>query len=836
MDIIEGAMPRPGTGLYVLGCYDSRITLYSQQVRALALIHALVDQGYLNGSPRIAVIGGGAAGLTAAAATALVTGGEVILFERADELLPLQSATERRHIDPHIFDWPDCGADDPEAGLPILDWSKGTARDVRRQLLADFEIVAQQIGGRLKRRTRHEVTSIDPAGARFDVRFLRDRRPGDEENAAEVRVSRTDSFDIVFLGVGFGHEPDVSIAGIANKSYWDDGGVPSGEFAGDAHPRFLVSGNGDGALIDFVAAASSDFSHPGMIQTITGHPGIDTLYEPLRAIDVQARAADAQKQRFDFIAAYDAEVRGRAEAIGLIEAIRVRLKAGVQVTIQTQHSEAFTATSATLNRLAAYLVMRACDADGQANAAHIVCTDMGLCDPPDPVPYPAQYWFDCGQGAVQGANEVIVRRGPDRAATRPFDNLLEGFGERHDAWLAKYGDATRVPRLSGAARNLFARAAKEAGVVSMLQAVVAVELAPRRVRVTPDPGGLIWSGSLAPDAIADVWAPGPGLEIALPAPPDAFGKAGAALLRIAAHSNKVALLANPGQWRGHAERFTEMSPQAQGMPLPRIENRSGGGDTQDPLSRTQDALAAVLHASLDRATLGLIHSHIADYCASGRDARQRIGVEAATDLRQAMAPIWEDWVGRFNADPALLARFLRLMISAPDCDISNEAAGVLVGPERLDSLVRGTAVALMIAAAWDATAPHGARPGNLLRSRNGGDWRGHGCGADMIDGIPIAHRAADFMWQTEFVILSVQSSLEAAVKAEEAFGTTEPGPAEQPGLDETRGTGLMIMTIDTAFRMAVGSGRDALRTLLETNEARHFADLNRAIIPGEEAA
>jgi hypothetical protein len=62
LDIIEGSFVHGKAGLYVLGCYDDRITLFSQQVRALNLVWALNEQRYLSNASRIAVVGGGAAG------------------------------------------------------------------------------------------------------------------------------------------------------------------------------------------------------------------------------------------------------------------------------------------------------------------------------------------------------------------------------------------------------------------------------------------------------------------------------------------------------------------------------------------------------------------------------------------------------------------------------------------------------------------------------------------------------------------------------------------------------------------------------------------------------
>jgi flavin-dependent dehydrogenase len=201
----------------VLGSYDRRITFYSQQVRALSLVHALHMEGYLRADSRIAVIGGGAAGITAAAAAALVTQNEVVLFERHQELLPMQSATMRRNLDPHIFDWPEWDTDDPIADLPILDWKAGPAREVRVNVAFEFEGMVTALHPRLQKRMRHSVASITPVGTSYELMVERDARPGEDPGS---RVIERDRFDIVLLAIGFGIEPAETLPGIPNHSYW----------------------------------------------------------------------------------------------------------------------------------------------------------------------------------------------------------------------------------------------------------------------------------------------------------------------------------------------------------------------------------------------------------------------------------------------------------------------------------------------------------------------------------------------------------------------------------------------------------------------------------------
>jgi hypothetical protein len=67
-------------------------------------------------------------GVTLAGALALTANVTVMLFERADVLLPLQRNSTRRRIDPHIYDWPREDADHEFAELPLLDWRAGPAK------------------------------------------------------------------------------------------------------------------------------------------------------------------------------------------------------------------------------------------------------------------------------------------------------------------------------------------------------------------------------------------------------------------------------------------------------------------------------------------------------------------------------------------------------------------------------------------------------------------------------------------------------------------------------------------------------------------------------------
>lgn len=820
-DILDGSAVRDRPNLFVIGSFDRRITFYSQQVRALSLIHALKELGYLHANPRIAIVGGGAA----AAAAALVTGSQVVLFEAADALLPLQLTTDRRRLDPHIYDWPAHDTTDPIADLPILDWESGTCRAVRDDVLLGFEDIAIRLAPRLERRLRHQVTALTRTadGYHLDITDLNAPPP-------PLGAELCEQFHIVLLAVGFGLEPGEPVPTIQNASYWTDAGVPVAEFAGRPTPRFFVSGAGDGGLIDFVAAGASDFDHAGMIRLISEHPGIAALKPILTAVDVRARAEDAKGARFDFMTAYDAELLQPLTDIGLVAAVAQQLRPGVQLTFQTRHAELFDLSTATLNRLAAYLTIKACAGDALRSFRHLHCGVIARIDAPDPALDVAPFWIDCA-GETVAADAVIVRRGPQRDVVRaPFAPHLASFGETHKEWLARHGEATLVPKLSGLARSLFREAARSANILAPRLQRLAVNQLPISVQLLCEGANIRWSGEIAAEQLIRSWSEQQPFEIILPDGPAALGAVAGAMLRVACHSTNCRLHAAPGLWSQLVRELSLESPHAEGVAMPEIIAGNPGGAAQAPVSLPPDILARRIHRSLDSWLLERLDTHLQPFFASNADPGRPINVKMAQDLRATMAANWAVWHASFTDDPALLNHFLRLMICAVDEDDHRDAAQILVGPSKWPVILRGTAVALAIAAAWDATSPKSTKPGNLVRQRGGdSEWAGHGCAADMINGDEMSLCAVSFMWQTEFVILIVKSAIEVGRIAERPFAQID---TDQPGLSDTDGSGPVIMSVSRDFIDAAAAGLAELRALLTTVEARHFEALEKTIMKG----
>jgi hypothetical protein len=827
-DIIEGARSPAHQRVFVIGAFDSRITFYSQQVRALSLVHALHEQGVLRRGMRVAVVGGGAAGLTAAAGLAVLADVEINLYERAQEVLPLQSATTRRRLDPHIYGWPEAGSDDLIADLPLLDWTAAPAQEVRRDVKQEFEAIAGLRPG-LWLNLRHEITGARAVGPAVQLDFERDARHAESANE-RGRVRGQAVFDLVILAFGFGVE--VAEAGVPAISYWSEAGVPVAEFEGRATPRFLISGNGDGGLIDLVAAASAHFDHAAVIHEITHQPNFGSLIERLEDIDARARAADGAGNGFDFLAVYDAEILEDLKGLGLLDRVVARLRPGVQLTLQTLGPEVFSVKTSTLNRLAAYLVIQACAATGHARFVHLADRNLEPIQRPDPAPYEARFWFRC-DGQEFGVDTVIIRRGPGLAAARqPFVDVLGDFQRVHDDWLALHGDATIVPTLSEAAREAFTEAALRLHVPPANHRTRAMAgQQPTIVRVQPVGLWLRWSGDVGPDDIGTLWEEtANAVEVFSPADPNQLvSGVAAAVVRLVLHSGRGAVIAAGAEWQVFADRLTSGSAHAEYLPRVTVRAAPMAGAARAPRAYHADDLSGALHRGLDTFVLNEIHRKLSDYLTTGRDHARVVGFRSAADLRGQMRPIWAEWRARFGADPALLSRFLRLMVCAEDDDDRIDEARVLVGPLKLPMILRATAAALAIAAAWTNIWPRGERPGNLSRAFAAREpWHGHACAADMIQHEPIAIAAASFIWRTHFVVLS-QLNVPVTLATRSSAGLADVETI-QPSITETDGAQQIILTLDVRFRPAAESGLDELRQLLASIEEEHFRKLRAAIV------
>ena len=239
--------------VYLLGCLERRVTVYSQQVRALNLIYALEQCAGLQAGARIGIVGAGIAGLTAAAA-ALQRGFAVTLLEEKPStvLLWRQADCDKRWLHPHVYDWPQPDSLQDDAKLPVMTWTANTARQVVSKLKSQWLAIREQ----------NPKSLLDEHFQVTDVTV--NNRDGKPQLQWGPGLQRKDCAAVI-LAVGFGEEQ--TVAPLASLSYWDyDGPSSPGTFA--ASKRCLISGSGDGGLTDVLCASIAGFQHDTFVKEL----------------------------------------------------------------------------------------------------------------------------------------------------------------------------------------------------------------------------------------------------------------------------------------------------------------------------------------------------------------------------------------------------------------------------------------------------------------------------------------------------------------------------------------------------------------------------------------
>ena len=232
--------------IYLLGSFEAGLIIYKQQVRALNLVWSMIEVLPRRKLERVAVIGGGFAGLTAAAALLHKGVKHVTVFEKCAALCPLQDGSDTRWVHPGIYDWPEEGSNMPAAALPLLNWNAGRASDVVVEVLHGWDRILE-----------NKIPS-QTASVYLNVKHLRIDRTNEVEWVGEqvegltgempsgnrgVPSGNKSKFESIILAVGFGLELT------ARFSYWRNEQLGQPELV-PGRRTYLVSGQGDGALVD----------------------------------------------------------------------------------------------------------------------------------------------------------------------------------------------------------------------------------------------------------------------------------------------------------------------------------------------------------------------------------------------------------------------------------------------------------------------------------------------------------------------------------------------------------------------------------------------------------
>jgi len=246
-------------GKYLIGVYQGGITVYKQQLRALNIFHTLVKTGKiaLASDFSIAIIGGGVAGLTFAAA-ALKANISVAIFEKAPNYLHMQHGCDTRKIHPNIYDWPDEGSTFPNARLPVLSWTHNTASHVVKQILKGLDEIKQQIDdsdhleapGLFTRHFQGEILKINEPTPETRGKFTIEYKKNSSKS--------TTYCNLIIFAVGYGVEEKLEESDV--PSYWRNDALGQ-SMLNESKGSFLISGTGDGGLMDLFRLKIRDFDY-----------------------------------------------------------------------------------------------------------------------------------------------------------------------------------------------------------------------------------------------------------------------------------------------------------------------------------------------------------------------------------------------------------------------------------------------------------------------------------------------------------------------------------------------------------------------------------------------
>lgn len=237
------------------------VSIAAQMVRANIIIRELKLAKLLERDKKIAIVGGGAAGMAAAEAAARLHCKVTLIHNGKDraDLFSRLSGIESRYVYPWLYDWPAAHWSktifprpprDGEVGkrLYTLSWSAGMASAVRDSIVTGFMSATRARKDPLRVEIVLGLVGTDNATIeqleRGIVRYITPEGRAEEERA-----------DVVLLATGPGEERVRchSSSPFAGPGFWSNDVLGDDAlFSGPRKVRLLIVGGGDGALQDYV--------------------------------------------------------------------------------------------------------------------------------------------------------------------------------------------------------------------------------------------------------------------------------------------------------------------------------------------------------------------------------------------------------------------------------------------------------------------------------------------------------------------------------------------------------------------------------------------------------
>ncbi|MFL5349454.1 MAG: FAD-dependent oxidoreductase [Hyalangium sp.] len=376
-------------GVFILGSFEQRVTLYSQQVRALNLAFSLAEVQRLTPGAKVLVIGGGAAGLTFAAGAARL-GAEVTLLERRGEVLSTFQGNDTRWLHPHVYEWPSPGSENKDAELPLMTWSTDLAGAVARTLLDQWHALKAEHGIHVFCHAKN----IQPAPGSKD----------EHEFTWHAQGFHSDAFVIVVFAVGFGEEKQ--FPGAETPSYWEDDALHQHVSSPDT--RFLVSGIGDGGVVDLLRLRFKGFQHDHIVRELLEDSELEPVKSALLGIeqDLQQRGLSARElyQRYENLEVPES----------LHQRIRERLRDDTHVVLNSPEPYPVSPKASILNRFLLSRLLRVEGLEYRPGAITCVEPQKG-----------GAYRVSFEAGPPASFHRVIIRHGARSTLEQDFPQIWQ---------------------------------------------------------------------------------------------------------------------------------------------------------------------------------------------------------------------------------------------------------------------------------------------------------------------------------------------------------------------------------------------------------------------------
>ena len=784
-EIIAEALVPDTHSVFVLGSFEQRVTVYAQQVRALNLIDAILSRGLLQDTGSVAIVGGGVAGITAAIALARAAPGlkKLDLFESRSNVLELQHHSSR-YLHPHFYDWPYAGSNNPDAGLPLMNWTAGPAGTVAATLRAQFDDALRS--SILSFQPDLGVTGLSPSTT-STVRVL---VPG----ASPLGKI----YDVVILAIGFGLEAHLDGD---TPSYWLPSQMSAALLTPQPEPLVFVSGNGDGGLVDFLMAAFNAMEHQAICELILG---LDLGPALAAVLLIEQEAWADGGDDLDLLALYRDRVRPLVPQ-PVWQTIIANLRPQAQVHFHTRDPHLFRRATALHNRLAAFLVI---EADQSIGRNLVVVTTGTAFAGPVPVTGP----ITLAGFAPFTPYRRFLRLGPDFASNlAPFDATLLAFPNR----VRVSATQPRSPQLTPAARIRFEAAAAAAAGIAVLPPAAAAAPAGVVVNhlVVRSQGGEIeWLSQITPGEAERFWVAGRSLAIHADLSAADAGPLVAALARIGAHVPDFVIYAHDVHgWRAAMSKLC--APRE--LPGPDLVAPCVIHDWTDPPPLDTQAsvaaapLASTVHAALDSEMLRQLRDALHDILGP---AAVEMGWPIEPALKGRLWAQWELWHAGLLADATTRRRFLLLLATEQDYAELREILLVRLGPKILRPFLTKPALFGLTFAicSGHALEPSGGPPGNVAAQ----GITGHACGVGWIGGRDLgASCATRHAWTTGVVLLAQLKDAFQLVEGEMRFDRAMDDPPKVGTI--SLGEEPLVIGADEMFVTALEAGEQSVQDYLE---------------------